>query len=222
MTTLTFLGHSAVLIEGDDSQVVVDPFLTDNPAASMAAKDVRCTHVALTHGHEDHVGDTISIAKANDAVIVAAYEICNWASEEGHASVSPGNPGGRVALNGGDWTAFTRAYHSSSYHGRYMGEPCGLVIHVGGRTVYHAGDTDLFSDMRLIGELYAPDVALLPVGDRFTMGPELASRAADLIGAARVVPIHYGTWPPIEVDVTNFKPANAQVCVLEPGEALEI
>ena len=188
----------------------------------MAAEDVRCTHVALTHGHEDHVGDTIAIAKANDATLVAAYEICNWAAEEGHANISPGNPGGRVELNGNDWIALTRAYHSSSYHGRYMGQPCGLVLHVGGHTIYHAGDTDLFSDMRLIGELYKPEVALLPVGDRFTMGPELASIAANLVGAPKVVPIHHGTWPPIEVDLNRFQPEQAQVCNLQPGDQLTL
>ena len=222
MTTLTFLGHSAVLIDGGDSRVVVDPFLTDNPAASVDAVDVTCTHVALTHGHEDHVGDTLAIAGANDATIVAPYEICNWATEEGHGNVSPGGPGGRVGLNGNDWLAFTQAFHSSSFEGRYMGQPCGLVLHVGGRTIYHAGDTAMFSDMKLIGQLYKPDLALLPIGDRFTMGPGHASLAADLISAPRVVPIHYNTWPPIEVDVADFKPTSAEVCVLEPGAVLEV
>ena len=222
MTTITYLGHSAFLIEGPRRRVIVDPFLTGNPCASMSAAEVSCTHVALTHGHEDHVGDTIAIAKANDATIVAAFEICNWAAEQGHGQVSPGNPGGRVPLGGDDWIAFTQAFHSSSYEGRYMGMPCGLVLHIGGRTIYHAGDTDLFGDMVLIGQVYAPDVAMLPIGDRFTMGPELASTAADLIGAPVVVPMHYNTWPPIEVDVRDFKPSTARVCVLAAGESLEV
>ncbi len=222
MTTLTFFGHSAFLVSGSASTVVIDPFLTGNPVASTSADAVTCSHVALSHGHEDHVGDTIAIAKANDATIVAAYEICNWAAEQGHQNTSPGNPGGRVPLNGNDWLAFTRAYHSSSYEGRYMGQPCGLVLHVDGKTIYHAGDTDLFSDMKLIGELYAPDVALLPVGDRFTMGPKLATKAADWIGAPLVVPMHHGTWPPIEVNLAEFTPSGAEVRAMSPGDVLEL
>jgi L-ascorbate metabolism protein UlaG (beta-lactamase superfamily) len=221
MPTLTFLGHAACIIKGEHSTVVIDPFLTGNPAATIGPQEVTCTHVALSHGHEDHVGDTLAIAGANDATIVASYEICNWASGEGHENVNPGNPGGRVPLNSDDWLAFTRAYHSSSYEGRYMGQPCGLIVHVDGRTVYHAGDTDLFSDMKLIGETYNPDVAMLPIGDRFTMGPALATKAADFVGAPRVVPMHYDTWPPIEVDVHQFKPA-AEVCLMQAGDTLEL
>ena len=103
-----------------------------------------------------------------------------------------------------------------------MGMPAGLILHVGDRTIYHCGDTDIFSDMKLIGEMYKPDLALIPIGDRFTMGPELASRAADLIGAPRVVPIHYNTWPPIEVDVTKFRPASASVDIMAAGDSLEL
>jgi L-ascorbate metabolism protein UlaG (beta-lactamase superfamily) len=215
---LTWLGHSGFLMSDGEMTIAVDPFLSGNPMAPMAAGDVRCTHVALTHGHEDHFGDTIEIAKANAAPVIGAFEITNFVQEQGHELVEPGNPGGCIDLGSGNWIAFTQAFHSSSYQGRYMGMPCGLILRIGGKTIYHCGDTGLFSDMALIGEIYKPDVALIPIGDRFTMGPGLASRAADLIGAPVVVPIHYDTWPPIHVDVADFKPASAEVRVLTPGE----
>ena len=219
---LTWLGHSGFLISDGVVTIAIDPFLTENPTAPMPASGVRCTHVALTHGHEDHFGDTLDIAKANAATVVAAFEITNYVQEQGHEQVEPGNPGGQIDLGNGNWVAFTHAFHSSSYAGRYMGMPCGLMLHIGGKTVYHCGDTGLFGDMALIGEMYKPDVALIPIGDRFTMGPRLASRAADLIGAPVVVPIHYDTWPLIEVDVADFRPTSSTVKVLKAGEAWEV
>jgi L-ascorbate metabolism protein UlaG (beta-lactamase superfamily) len=217
---LTFHGHSAFILSDGETTVAIDPFFTGNPAATIKASQVSCTHVALTHGHEDHFGDTIEIAKKNNATVVAAYEIVNYVAEQGHEKGEPGNPGGCIHINDHSWIAFTHAFHSSSYQGRYMGMPCGLVIHLGGKTVYHCGDTGLFGDLTLIGHTYKPDVALIPIGDRFTMGPELASKAADMIGAPIVVPIHYNTWPPIEVDVKKFAPSSSQVIVLGPGESM--
>ncbi|MCH2134585.1 MAG: metal-dependent hydrolase [Phycisphaerales bacterium] len=219
---LTFLGHSGILYSDGEVTVAVDPFLTGNPVATMGPDDVRCTHVALTHGHEDHFGDTVAIAKANDATVVGAYEIVNFVASQGVEKGEPGNPGGRISLGGDRWIAFTHAFHSSSYEGQYMGMPCGLVLHLGGKTIYHCGDTGLFSDMALIGELYSPSVALIPIGDRFTMGPELASRAADLIGAPTVIPIHYNTWPPIEVDVSAFAPSKSRVHVMQAGDTFTV
>ena len=220
--SITWWGHSAFLIEGNGKAVVVDPFLTGNPAATIGPEEVACTHVALTHGHEDHVGDTIMIAKANQAPVIAAFELTNWVQSQGHDLVEPANPGGRVDLGDGCWVALTQAFHSSSYEGKYMGMPCGLMIHMGGKTVYHCGDTGLFGDMKLLGEIYKPDVAIIPIGDRFTMGPELASHAADLIGAPIVIPCHYNTWPPIEVDVSTFAPREAKVEVLSVGASCAI
>lgn len=213
---ITFLGHSACLIRSDNTTIAVDPFLTGNPAARLKPEQVQAQYIALTHGHEDHFGDTLTIARANGATVYAAFEICNFLNEQGHERCEPGNPGGRLETDFG-FVAFTQAFHSSSYQGRYMGMPCGLVVGVGGKTVYHCGDTGLFGDMKLIGELYRPDVALIPIGDRFTMGPELASRAAELIAAPVAIPIHYNTWPPIEVDVARFAPQGVQVVPLEAG-----
>ncbi|MCH2143270.1 MAG: metal-dependent hydrolase [Phycisphaerales bacterium] len=219
---LTWFGHSAVLVQGAQHAVLVDPFITDNPAATVDPGDITCTHVALTHGHEDHFGDAIEIAKANDAPLIGAYEITNFVSSQGHEKVEPGNPGGKIELGDGNWVAFTQAFHSSSYHGQYMGMPCGLVIQIDGKRIYHLGDTGIFSDMALLGEIYQPDVALIPIGDRFTMGPELASRAADMIGATVSVPIHYGTWPPIEVDPEHFQSTRSRVQILQPGESMTV
>ena len=215
---ITFLGHSGFIFEEGAHAVVVDPFLTGNPVASHQPEQIKATHVALTHGHADHFGDdTIAILKNNDATAIGAFEICEYLGEQGIEKAEPGNPGGQIEMPFG-WVAFTQAFHSSSYQGRYMGMPCGLVIHIGGKTIYHAGDTTIFSDMKMIGDLYKPDIACLPIGDRFTMGPRLATRAADMIKAKVAVPIHYNTWPPIAQDPEEFRPANAEVKVLEPGE----
>ena len=213
---LTYLGHSGFLIGDGDAFVAVDPFLTGNPMAGMEVDEVRCTHVALTHGHADHLGDTLVIARSNDAPVLAAFEICEYIAEQGCA-VDHGNPGGKIETDFG-WIAFTQAFHSSSFEGRYMGMPCGLVICMGGVTIYHCGDTGLFSDMKLIGEIYRPDIALVPIGDRFTMGPELATRAAEWIPPKVAIPIHYKTFPVLVQSADGFTPEGVEVCVMEPGE----
>jgi L-ascorbate metabolism protein UlaG (beta-lactamase superfamily) len=216
--TLTFLGHAAVLVDDGTLGLAIDPFLTGNPAAAIEPDDVRCQYIALTHGHADHFGDTISIAKANGATVFAAFEIAEYLGEEG-VNADPGNPGGRITTDFG-WIAFTQAFHSSSYDGRYMGMPCGVVVNLGGVTVYHCGDTALFGDMKLIGEIYRPDIALIPIGDRFTMGPELATKAAEWIQPRIAVPIHYKTWPLLAQDASGFRPKGVEVKVMEPGETL--
>lgn len=219
---ITYLGHSGLLLSDGKTRICVDPFLTGNPLACHRPEEIDCEYVAITHGHGDHFGeDALAIAKRNGATLVACYEIATYAQSQGVENIEPGNPGGRISFPFG-WIAFTRAFHSSSYNGQYMGLPCGLVIHMGGQTLYHAGDTDLFSDMRLIGELYDPDVAVLPVGDRFTMGPDMARIAAEYVGAPIAIPVHYKTFPLLVQDISNFTPAGVQVKVLEPGESLTL
>jgi len=219
--TLTFHGQSCFQLEDGKHSLLIDPFFTDNPVAKMVANDVKCTHIGITHAHFDHFADCEAIAKANNATVFAAYEICEYLGEQGHEGCEPGNPGGRVESAFGS-VSFTQAFHSSSFNGRYMGMPCGLVIEFGDVVIYHAGDTSIFLDMELIGQVYQPDIAMLPIGDRFTMGPEMAAVAAEMIGASTAIPMHYNTWPPIEVDVARFAPKDIEVLVMEPGDSVEI
>ncbi|HKI94472.1 MAG TPA: metal-dependent hydrolase [Gemmatimonadales bacterium] len=215
--TLTFLGHAGFLLDAGQHKIVIDPFLTGNDLAKQKPADIRCGHVVLTHGHFDHIADAVAIAKANKATGYGAFEVCNFLGEQGVESVEPGNPGGKITTPFG-YVAYTQAFHSSSFEGRYMGMPLGVVVNAGGVTVYHTGDTGLFSDMQLIGEIYKPDIALIPIGDRFTMGPELATRAAEFIKPKVAVPMHYKTFGALVQDASGFKPDGVKVKVLEPGE----
>jgi len=215
---LTFLGHSGILLNGGGHTVVIDPFLTGNPVAKHQHGDISCNTVVVTHGHTDHVGDTVAIAKANNATVIGAFELCDYFGEQG-CQTNPGNPGGKITTDFG-WVALTQAFHSSSYEGRYMGMPCGAVVHIAGITIYHLGDTALFGDMQLLGEIYQPDIACIPVGDRFTMGPALGARAAEMIKPKIAVPIHFGTWPLLTDDLSDFKPRGVQVQKMQVGETL--
>lgn len=219
--TITYLGHSGVLLSNGKHTVAIDPFLTGNPLARHKPHEIKCDYIALTHGHSDHFGDTLQIAAANGATVIAAWEICDFIKEKGHDKVDPGNPGGRVYTDFG-YVAFTPAFHSSSFEGRYMGQPCGLVIDIGGIKLYHAGDTALFSDMKLIGQVAKPRVAFLPVGDRFTMGPKLAKMAAEFVKPEFAVPIHYKTFPMLTSDISEFQPEGVKVKEMAPGEVWEL
>jgi len=214
---ITFLGHSGFVITAGETVVAVDPFLTGNPLAVHKPEDLAPTHIALTHGHADHLGDTVAIAGRTGAEVFAVFEICNFLETQGVAHTQPMNPGGRVATPFG-FVALTQAFHSSSVDGRYMGMPCGVILEIAGVTLYHCGDTGLFSDMKLLGEIYKPDIAMIPIGDRFTMGPALAARAAEFIKPRVAIPIHYNTWPPIAQNPADFSPAGVEVKVMQPGE----
>ncbi len=219
--SITYLGHSGFLLDDGEYRLAIDPFLTGNPVAVHEPEEVDVTHIALTHGHGDHMGDTVAIAKRTGAMVIGAFEIANYLGEQGIADTVGGNPGGTVKLPFGS-ISFTHAFHSSSYEGRYMGMPCGLVVRMGGVTMYHAGDTGLFSDMKLIGEIYSPDIAALPIGDLFTMGPELATKAAEFVGAGTAIPIHFRTFPPLVQSAAAFTPKGITVKEMKPGEVWKV
>jgi len=200
-TTLTWLGHASFRLDtADGKRIYVDPFLNGNPKCPESEQSPgRADVIALTHGHGDHVGDTVDIAKKTGATVVAPVELAGWLQgKQGLENVLDPNKGGSVEVDGTRFT-MTNAFHSSSNDdGDYTGEPCGIVVTTSdGKTIYFAGDTCVFGDMQLIGRLYSPDVAVLPIGDHYTMGPKEASLAIELLGVKRVVPCHYGTFPPL-------------------------
>jgi len=217
---ISFLGHSAFVLS-DTKRVVIDPFLTGNPSASVSAEELGPVDMVLvTHGHGDHLGDAVELAKKHGAVFVAMHEIALFAKAKGVEHIEPMNIGGTVEVDGVSIT-MTLAVHSSDFEGG-AAHAAGFVVGMGGHRIYHAGDTGVFYDMTLIRELYAPDVALLPIGSRYTMGIREAVKAVDLLGPDVVIPMHYGTTPLIPQDPAEFRKAvgsRANVVVLMPGES---
>lgn len=219
---IEFLGHAGFLLTSSAGCVAIDPWLEGNPVATKKRAEVSCDWIVLTHGHADHMSDAQALAKANNATVLAAFEICEYLGAEG-VKTDPGNTGGRISTPFG-WVAFTQAFHSSSFQGRYMGMPCGVIVRFEAEnfTFHHLGDTALFSDLKLIGELYKPDVAAIPVGDRFTMGPEQGKVAAELIKPRIAIPIHWGTFPILAQDISAFKPQGVEVKEMRPGEKWQV
>jgi L-ascorbate metabolism protein UlaG (beta-lactamase superfamily) len=211
---ITWFGHSCFRIDTGASRILIDPFLTGNATFEKAGIPMSTvmegvTHVALTHGHEDHLGDTAAVCKETGAPLIAVYELCTYLAAQGVATVDPGNTGGTLPHDDFDLT-FVPAWHSSSIFvdGRpiYLGNPCGLVITPKkDKSLYHMGDTDIFADMGLINELYRPQIGLVPIGDRFTMGARTAALACKrYFDFETVVPCHYGTFPIIDQTPDKF------------------
>jgi L-ascorbate metabolism protein UlaG (beta-lactamase superfamily) len=201
---LTWLGHATWLIETGSHRMILDPFLTENPAATYAADEVDVSFVLLTHGHFDHVADAASIANRCGATLVASYEVATWFGEKHSVANTLGmNLGGAVSMPFGR-LKMTQAIHSSQLpDGSYGGPAAGFLLECDGKRIYFAGDTALFSDLQLMGR-GGLDVAILPIGDLFTMGPEDSVQAAQWLGANLVLPSHFGTWPPIEQDAAAW------------------
>ena len=224
---LTYLGHSCFLVETSQARLIIDPFLNGNPMATLKAEDIACDYVLVSHGHDDHSGDALQIAQRCGAIIVSNFEIAEYFAAKG-AKTHGMNPGGGYNFPFGR-VKLTLAHHSSSLEAGlnpiYLGSPCGILLQADGRTLYHAGDTALFLDMQLIGRA-GLDVALLPIGDNYTMGPEDAAKAAEFLRAKKVVPMHYNTFEPIKQDPHDFaklvKQEGIDCAVMNSGEVLEL
>lgn len=223
MATLTWFGHSAFLLETDGHKILFDPFITGNPLSPITAEQLHPTYILVSHGHGDHLGDTISIAKRTKAIVIGPNELAVYCGMKGcishpmHIGGSHIFPFGKVKL--------TIAHHGGGLESGssfiYLGSPCGFLVFIEGKTFYHAGDTALFLDMKLIGEMNAIDVALLPIGDNYTMGPDDALKAIEFLKPKKVIPMHYNTFEIIKQDVKAFagKVRGAEVIILEPGKS---
>lgn len=225
---ITYLGHSGFAMESAGNTILIDPFLTGNDMATAKPEDFSPSTIILTHAHNDHVGDTLDIAMRTGSTVIATFELGTWLQQQGVENAVPANHGGTVEFDGGS-TKFTPAWHTSSYQTDQgfvaPGLPAGHVVRFGGKTTYFAGDTSLFLDMQLIADEDL-DIAVLPIGDNFTMGPKDAVKAAAMLRAGTVIPCHYNTFPPIRQDPEAFKAevestTASKVSVLAPGESLE-
>jgi L-ascorbate metabolism protein UlaG (beta-lactamase superfamily) len=220
---IRFLGHAAFELSEGDTRILIDPFLTGNPKAAAKADELDPTHIFLTHGHADHYGDVVDIAKRTSAQVVAITELAGELQEEGVENVSDPNIGGTVEF-GGVSVRVVPAWHTSTTPKGIVNTPAGLVINLGGKTVYHLGDTALFSDLKLVADRDDVDVALMCIGGHYTMDRHDAVAAADLVGASTVIPCHYNTFPLIETDADAFKGdvKASEVVILEPGQTHSI
>ncbi len=223
---ITYLGHSAFRLRTPGGkEILFDPWYTGNPSFPESARPKAADLILISHGHSDHITDAAAMAKSTGATVVGIWEITSWLGTKGIQKLEPMNKGGTITSNGLRIT-MTDARHSSSFDEGgivYLGEPAGFVVKLeNGQTIYYAGDTSLFGDMKLIGELYKPDIAFLPIGDRFTMGPDTAAMAARWLGVKQVVPMHHSTFPlltgtPKQLE-KELAGSGIEILVLKPGE----
>jgi L-ascorbate metabolism protein UlaG (beta-lactamase superfamily) len=223
---VTWYSHACFLIEADQKKLLIDPFISGNPLSPVKADEVEPDYILVSHGHGDHLGDTVNIAKRTGATVISNFEIQNWIANQGIEKVHPLHIGGGFDFPWGR-VKLTIAHHGSALpDGAYGGNPCGFLLYIQDKKIYHACDTGLFYDMKLIGE-EGIDLAILPIGDNFTMGPDDALRAVKLIAPKQVVPIHYDTFDVIKQDphawaIRVEKETSAKVKVMKPGESLKL
>ena len=227
---ITWFGHSAFRVELGSSVIIIDPFLSGNPVfdGDVSEATAGATHVILTHGHDDHIGDTAQICRDTGATLIAVYELAVHLNGQGAEKIEPTNTGGTIYTDDFDAT-FVRADHSSSSGNVYLGNPCGLIITPkdGGKTLYHMGDTDIFGDMALINELYAPDIGIVPIGDRFTMNSKTAALACSrYFNFSKIIPCHYKTFPLLIDTADGFVAAMGddgdKVAVMDIGDTIAV
>lgn len=222
-TKVTWLGHATLLIEVNGTRLLIDPFLSENPQATIKPEEAQANYILISHGHFDHVADALAVAKRTGATVISNFEICTWFNKQGVENTHPQHIGGSFNYPFGR-VKLTPALHGSTLpDGTSGGNPCGFLLYLEGKKIYHAADTGLFGDMRLIGE-EGIDLAILPIGDNFTMGPDDALRAVKLIQPKVVIPIHYNTWELIAQDPQTWKQrveaeTQARCVVLNPGES---
>jgi L-ascorbate metabolism protein UlaG (beta-lactamase superfamily) len=225
MVQARFLGHSCVTLTDGYNRLIIDPFLTGNPAAATTADEIEVNYILVTHGHSDHLGDAIEIAKRTGATIIANFELSQLCSRLG-AKVHAMHIGGSHKFEFGK-VKLTIAHHGGGYGedaSIYTGPPVGFLIWIGDRVVYHSGDTGLFYDMKLIGDMNPIDLAFLPIGDNFTMGIDDAVKAVEFLRPKTVIPFHYDTFPGIAAGAEEFaqKVQGSRVVILKPGDTLEV
>ena len=224
MPIATFFGHSCFFLEDGENRLIIDPFITGNPQAIIKPEEVKVNYILLTHAHGDHLGDAVEISKRNKALIIAPFELANYCQDQGcevhpmHIGGAHNFPFGRVKL--------TIAHHGSALpDGGYGGNPCGLLITMSGKTFFHPGDTGLFYDMKLIGEMNDIELAVLPIGDNFTMGIDDAVKAVEFLKPKSVIPMHFKTFDVIDTDPEEFvrRVVDMEVnsVVLKVGESFE-
>ena len=225
---INFIGHATFELVDGDTRILIDPFLApNNPAAKVSADDVDPTHILITHGHQDHLADAVAVAKRTGAPCVAITELAGWLGEQGVEDVTDPNLGGTVEFDWGSVKIVPAWHTSTTPDGTVIGTAAGLIITFAGKTIYHLGDTCLFSDLKLIAERHPLDVALVPIGGHYTMDRDDAAYACGMLGAGTVIPCHYNTFPPIETDAEAFKAdvesqSSSEVVILEPGECHEL
>lgn len=220
---IKFLGHSAFLIKYENHSIVIDPFITSNPHAAIELAELKVQDILVTHGHSDHLGDSVEISKKTGAIITTIFELANFCAKKG-AKTQGVNFGGKVPFSWGSAYWLPSLHTSSTSEGFYCGDPAGILLKIDNTSIYHTGDTGLHYDLKMIGEFYKPEISILPIGGYYTMGIDEAVQAAKWLGSKKIIPMHYNTFPPIQADAEEFKTkleaeTDAECIILKPGES---
>jgi L-ascorbate metabolism protein UlaG (beta-lactamase superfamily) len=227
MVKVTFIGHSCFALNSGGCEILIDPFIKGNPAARSTKELEKADYILISHGHGDHLGDAVALAKKNNSTVISNFEICTYCQNEGVQKTHALHIGGGHAFPFGS-VKLTIAHHGSTLGNKleYGGNPAGLIIHIDGKTIYHSGDTGLFMDMKLIGELDSIDLALIPIGGNFTMDIPDAIRAVEFLRPKKAIPMHYNTFDLIACDPRKFvegiKPLGTEGIILKAGESCEL